>query len=57
VVKPKIKERRSKKWQTESKEHQFFIEMTSCVYGNFEISSVYPSIETIISEKLKEITV
>jgi hypothetical protein len=23
VVKPKIKERRSKKWQTESKEHQF----------------------------------
>lgn len=35
-------------------------EMTSCVYGNFEINewgSVYPSIETIISEKLKEITV
>lgn len=35
-------------------------EMTSCVYGNFEINecgSVYPSIQTIISEKLKEITI
>lgn len=34
--------------------------ITSCVYGNFEINecgSVYPSIQTIISEKLKEITV
>lgn len=39
------------------KRASIFIEMTACVYGNFEISSVYPSIETIISEKLKEITV
>ena len=35
-------------------------EMTSCVYGNFEINewgSVYPAIQTIISEKLREVTV
>ena len=35
-------------------------EITSCVYGNFEINewgSVYPAIQTIISEKLREITV
>ena len=34
--------------------------ITSCVYGNFEINecgSVYPAIQTIISEKLKEVTV